>query len=335
VIRRRAVLPALGLLLNAAAAAAQDAPALENPVACPPGLGCMVRSFVDLDPGPEARDHRCGPLTYDTHRGVDIRVPDSTRLMQGVEVRTAAAGEVVGVRDEMPDISKNEIDPKLIESRAGGNAVVIDHGGGWVGNYWHLRRGSVRVKKGDRVAAGQPLGLIGLSGDTEFLHLHFELRHNGDVVDPFTGRPASAGCGIEGRPLWTAAALAELPYRTEAAFDAGFATGPVDFGAARAGAYAAESLKTDAPALVFWVEALGPQAGDAETIRLIGPDGAPVVDSTETIAETFIQRSRFAGARRPPAGWPPGTYRGEYVVRRTESGATRIVVEIAREIELR
>src|SRR3546814_12280892 len=54
-----------------------------------------------------------------------------------------------------------------------GNAVVLDHGNGWRSYYGHMRRGSIAVKKGDRVQTGQALGLVGMSGLTEFPHLAF------------------------------------------------------------------------------------------------------------------------------------------------------------------
>ena len=325
----------LWLLCWLQTAAAQDEPRFDSPVACPAEFGCIVRSFVDLDAGPEARDQNCGPLTYDGHKGIDIRVPDSNTLMRGVKVLAAAPGIVAGTRDEMDDISVRLIDPSTIKDRAGGNIVVIDHGNGWSTFYWHLRRGSIRVKKGERVEAAQPLGLIGLSGDTEFLHLHFEIRRGDVRFDPYSGLALGSGCGKADHALWTDAALALLPYRTEAPFDAGFATGPVDFAKARAGAYAADSLRTDIPALVFWAEALGARSGDEETIRLVRPDGATLVDATETLADTNVQRSRFAGVKRPAAAWAAGVYRGEYRITRTENGGTRTVVEITREIELR
>jgi hypothetical protein len=44
--------------------------------------------------------------------------------------------------------------------------------------YQHLRRGSVKVKKGQKVKAGQWIGNVGTSGNTTGLHLHFSL-HNG------------------------------------------------------------------------------------------------------------------------------------------------------------
>jgi murein DD-endopeptidase MepM/ murein hydrolase activator NlpD len=328
--RWAAVAAAFALLPWAQPGAAQE-PKFDSPVACPATYGCVVRNFVDMDPTPEARDQNCGNITYDGHKGIDIRVPDSNSLVRGVEVFAAARGTVLRLRDNMPDVSIRETGADAVKDREAGNSIIIDHGNGWETQYGHLRLHSIKVRPGDIVRPGEVIGLIGLSGNTEFMHLHFEIRYNGEPVDPYTGMKMGGGCGETGHPLWTEVAAAQLPYRTEAPFDAGFATGKVDFAKARAGAYAADSLSTDIPALVFWAEALGPQAGDRETIRLIDPDGSELVDATDTLEDTKVQRSRFAGVRRPESGWVAGTYRGEYIVRR--GGKT--IIEITREIELR
>ncbi|MEU5987523.1 M23 family metallopeptidase [Spirillospora sp. NPDC047418] len=56
-----------------------------------------------------------------------------------------------------------------------GNSVTLDLGGGVYAVFAHLRRGSVRVGKGDRVRAGDVLGEVGNSGNTSEPHLHFHL----------------------------------------------------------------------------------------------------------------------------------------------------------------
>ena len=40
------------------------------------------------------------------------------------------------------------------------------------------------IKKGDKVKAGQPIAVIGSTGDADGTHLHFELHKNGSPVDP-------------------------------------------------------------------------------------------------------------------------------------------------------
>ena len=113
------------------------------------------------------------------------------------------------VRDEMPDASIHIEGADTAKGREAGNAVVVGHGDGWETQYSHLRRGSVCVRPGDVVSAGQKLGVAGLSGHTEFVHLHFEVRKDGAPVDPYTGLAPGAGCGV-GTPLWTKEAQAAL-----------------------------------------------------------------------------------------------------------------------------
>ncbi|MBS1894637.1 MAG: serine hydrolase [Actinobacteria bacterium] len=93
----------------------------------------------------------------------------------GDEIYSAAAGKVVGVVDGMPDIEAGSLPPSITAAEAGGNHVVVDIGGGRYAFYAHLQPGSVRVKVGQKVKAGQVLGLLGNSGNTDAPHLHFHL----------------------------------------------------------------------------------------------------------------------------------------------------------------
>lgn len=63
-----------------------------------------------------------------------------------------------------------------------GNHIVLDLGGGVYAALAHLRRGSVRVRPGDRVAAGQPLAECGNSGNSSEPHLHFQLMDHPSVL---------------------------------------------------------------------------------------------------------------------------------------------------------
>jgi murein DD-endopeptidase MepM/ murein hydrolase activator NlpD len=63
-----------------------------------------------------------------------------------------------------------------------GNAVIIDHGNGMTTLYGHCSE--LYVKDGDVVEKGQPISAVGSTGFSTGPHLHFELRANGEPVDP-------------------------------------------------------------------------------------------------------------------------------------------------------
>jgi len=63
-----------------------------------------------------------------------------------------------------------------------GKLMIIDHGGGFYTLYGNLSR--LDLKKEDRVAGGQVLGLAGETGGTKGSKLYFEIRRNGEAQDP-------------------------------------------------------------------------------------------------------------------------------------------------------
>ena len=63
-----------------------------------------------------------------------------------------------------------------------GNAVIVDHGNGMTTLYAHCS--DLYVKDGDVVAKGQPIASVGSTGFSTGPHLHFELRANGEPIDP-------------------------------------------------------------------------------------------------------------------------------------------------------
>ncbi|MFF2778678.1 M23 family metallopeptidase [Streptomyces sp. NPDC058052] len=76
--------------------------------------------------------------------------------------------------------------------RVTGNHLVLDLGDGTYAVYAHLRRGSLRVRPGDRITAGQPLAACGNSGNSTEPHVHFQLMDGPDLDTargvPFTWR---------------------------------------------------------------------------------------------------------------------------------------------------
>jgi hypothetical protein len=333
-LRPRPPAPILFLLLALAAAggARAAAPQLAVPIDCRPQDGCSIQNYVDLDRGPGVRDFGCGVLTYDGHRGTDFQVRDLGRMRAGVPVVAAAPGVVRAVRDEMPDTGKAAYVAAGESERALGNAVVIDHGDGWTTSYGHLRRGSVGVRPGERVAAGQPLGLVGLSGDTEFPHVHFEVRKDGQVVDPFVGGGAGAACGETAASLWSAQARARLPYTPTGVLCTGWSDAAVDRTAVLDDCDRAVMLSTQSPALVWWAEIYGVRKDDRLRVEVLGPDGAVLGTTTATVAKDRAREFRYFGKPRPAGGWSAGRYRAHLVLTRADGSP---VLDVTREVELR
>lgn len=78
-----------------------------------------------------------------------------------------------GIPENVPGATSRAV-PITLETVAG-NHVVLDLGDGVYAFYAHLQPGSLRVKLGDKVHAGQVVGLVGNSGNSTEPHLHFHL----------------------------------------------------------------------------------------------------------------------------------------------------------------
>ena len=276
---------------------------LLQPITCTLGDTCYIQNYADDDPGPATRDFTCGPLSYDGHDGTDFALLSLAAQAAGVDVLAAAAGTVRGVRDEMADQLQGSPGAPDVTGRECGNGLVITHPDGWETQYCHMALGSLAVRPGDLVAAGQMLGRVGLSGQTEFPHVHLTLRHNGTAIDPFDPL-ATATCGPAADTLWST----PIPYVPGGLIAVGFADAVPAYDAVKSGT-AAIALTSASPALVLWAFLYGGRAGDQVTLTVTGPSGI-IVDHAEPLDRTQAQLFRAAGLRAPPGGWPAGEYDG-------------------------
>jgi hypothetical protein len=232
----------------------------------------------------------------------------------GVNVLAAADGQVLRTRDGMADISIAALNAPSVANRECGNAAVVSHTEKWETQYCHLARGSLSVKPGDQVLKGQPIGQVGLSGKTEFPHLHLTVRHRGKVVDPFAFGTAGDACGAGGA-LWNPFAREHLVYRPRAILNAGFATAPVTMESIDSGEVGLAQPKAESDTLVAFVRAIGLKLGDVQQLSIAGPGGQAIVDRTERpLDHDKAQTLLFVGRKRPPLGWQAGTYRAIYRV---------------------
>lgn len=304
----------LFVVLLPARSVAADGIELHFPVRCELGSTCFIQNYVDHDSTPQVRDYQCGGRSYDGHDGTDIRIPDMTIQRQGIEVLAAAAGTVAAIRDEVDDVSVRAIGREAIKGKECGNGVVIDHDNGWKTQYCHLAKGSVRVSRNERVSPGHPIGLIGLSGDTEFPHLHLTVRHLNQIVDPFAYRSDPAVCG-SGHSIWVALTSEQLEYRPREILNVGFADRSPTMELVESGDVAKYPADQRSEAMVAYVRAIGLREGDQQIVTVRGPDGiviseyrAPVLDRDK--AQYFVA----SGRKLKGAAWPPGSYTALYSV---------------------
>jgi hypothetical protein len=94
----------------------------------------------------------------------------------GKPVLSVADARVVAAVDRFPDQIPNSPNPVTIR-QADGNHVILALGKGRFAFYAHLKPGSLRVKRGDRVREGEVLALLGNSGSSTGPHLHFHVMN--------------------------------------------------------------------------------------------------------------------------------------------------------------
>ncbi|MCA9655623.1 MAG: M23 family metallopeptidase [Myxococcales bacterium] len=164
-------------------------------------------------------------FAYDLVRFVDgrFRAPQQPRDRNesfygyGQPLLAPAGGTVVevveGIADNVPGVM----------GEAGGNGVIIDHGFGEQSSLWHARPGSVRVKVGERVEAGQVVAEVGNSGRSSGPHIHFHLTRRDDPISlpaPFVD------LAVDGHPEDLALPLKGQTIESRAQRPAALASGP-------------------------------------------------------------------------------------------------------------
>ncbi|EPX86750.1 M23 family metallopeptidase [Salipiger mucosus] len=299
----------IAALIVSAAPLAAETPVLTLPIDCELGVSCFIEDYVDRDPEPGTqRDFACGLNSRDGHKGTDIALLSFDRMDEGVEVRAAAPGRVLRTRDGMADDITLQ---GVTDDNACGNAALIEHGDGWQTMYCHMKRGSVAVQPGDEVAAGDPLGEVGVSGQTTHPHVHLTVYRDGEVVDPFAPGDTSACDPAPDDTLW-----AEPPtYYKTGLMTAGFSTALPSLDEVRSGAARVTETAPGTPLVVYGHMAY-PQPGDLLTITAQGPDGEEMFRQEIEVETDQVSQMRAFGRRAPSGGWPAGDYLGEALVTR-------------------
>ena len=141
-----------------------------------------ISAHVDQDPAVGTfKDYNCGNNSYDGHHGTDIAIfpfPFYKLDNDIVEVIAAAPGMIV-------DKSDGNFDKNCGANNLQANYIVVQHADGSRVLYFHMKKNSLTSKViGQSVLEGEYLGVVGSSGNSTGPHLHFEVRVNGDYVNP-------------------------------------------------------------------------------------------------------------------------------------------------------
>lgn len=320
----------MSLLCAAPSQAQTNAPSLQMPVACTLGKTCWLVNYPDADTSPDvARDYQCGPLTYEGHDGSDFAIRDLVAMETGVPVLAAADGKVLRLRDGSEDRlpSKEEIETLLREKKACGNGMVIEHAGGWQTLYCHMKQGSFKVKEGQQVKAGTPLGLVGHSGAAEFPHLHFTVMKQGKIYDPFNAQiMGQSACKAQTASLWNT----PIPYEPVSLYAAGFKSAVPDLDGLRIDANAPATLRHgEARILTFWAIIYGAASGDKITLEILNPAGETIVARDISQNATRARQFYYIGKdfAQDPGGTlaPVGTYTGVITLSRREADGKTLI----------
>lgn len=145
---------------------------LRFPIAGAFGKDWEIANFFDADiTSSGVRDYTgaagSDAITYDGHTGIDFELPGFRAMDEGVAVLASAEGVVESTSDGAYDRNRTCAKGKA-------NEVRIRHANGFITVYMHMRNGSILVRRGDHVSAGQRMGLVGSSGCSSYPHVHLE-----------------------------------------------------------------------------------------------------------------------------------------------------------------
>lgn len=114
--------------------------------------------------------------------GYGDSVLSNSYFHRGVDFQAAFGSNVLAANGGTVTKAYNPYEGQNTSPGSYGNYIVIDHGGGLVTLYGHLK--SVMVSEGQQVQAGQLIGLAGSTGNSTGPHLHFEVQVNGNLENP-------------------------------------------------------------------------------------------------------------------------------------------------------
>lgn len=295
------------------------------PLDCKLNETCWVMNYVDFDNEEGVyTDPNCLSRTYDTHKGTDFMLLDEKAMINGVPVLATKDGKILRFRDGEPDNWKTnaKLDQIKLDRKECGNAILINHDDNTQSVYCHLRKNSIIVKKDQRVQKGDVIAMVGMSGLSEFPHLHYGYIDNKQVIDPFTGRNAATSCGLDkAKPLWDKSL--NLTYQPLAIQTAGFTNEVPTLQNLSENAKTLTTLNFSDNKIIFWAMFLGVRINDQITLEIIDPNNKILVSEEITQDRNRARQLYYIGKKLDNTKLLEGAYSAITKIKRPqEDGQT-------------
>ena len=282
-------------------------------------------NYVDMGPDDGKKtDPFCLERTYDSHKGTDFAITDEKAMQRGVNVLAAMDGTIKKIRNGEPDRWPDDDELKKVqeERKECGNAILIDHGNNLQSLYCHLKNNSITVEPNQKVKKGDVIAQVGLSGLTQFPHIHFGIIKEGKVIDPFTGQTNTSQCGTKKGSFWNENIV--LNYQPLIIHSAGFSNIIPVLENIEKDSQTNSFIQMDSELLAFWVTLFGSRTGDKITLTIKDPNGKIFTQREITQPKTRARQFYYTGRKLTNISLIEGGYTGTVkIIRKNKDGTTQ------------
>ncbi len=274
---------------------------LTIPVKCTLGKDCWISNLPEHSKNNNLGfDYHCNKKTYSSHSGTDFAIQDMKAMKDGVDVISPIDGRITRLRDGVDDINVKKLGLENLEGKDCGNAVAIARGD-YEYLLCHMKEFSLVVQQGQEVKRGQKIGQIGLSGRTEYPHLHITARKkdidgNWNWFDPFYNKGTE--CGATPDSMWLEAdALEKAAIKSGIVYNYGFSYNVPTAEKIATGDFREIKFTENPNMIIGWVEIFSTNPGDQLLIRLHDPINNFKIEQNFTINKYQAKYMRFIGKK--------------------------------------
>lgn len=274
---------------------------LNMPIDCDYGVNCYIQNYVDLNSSNSYVDYNCGFLSYDYHKGTDFRLLDYQQMTTGIKVIVAAEGIVKAIRNNEDDFVFIKYGQPSVQDKECGNGIVVAHQNGYATQYCHLLKNSIIVKVGQKIKVGDKIGYVGMSGHTEFPHLHLSVTKNDEIIDPFTNLSPSKEYSCHNQnninSLWDKKTEEKLKYIETAILNFHVTSEIPTELAARAGNHREDQIALTANKIILWADIMGVLKNDKIIFELTDEQGNNFFQYSQVTPKKYVLYFLYSGKK--------------------------------------